>query len=259
MPERACEHDALRDLLHQSGKNSLRRGFRAARKTASMLMRLLSPSMPSIRILLANHQPIIRSGLRLLLEREPQFRIVAEAANGHEAVVLTEFKHPEVAILDVRLSHLNGIAVAKEISSKQVRPKTVFVTTDTDESYVVEAFKAGASGYVAADSAPADLVRAIHVVVGGHLFLSPTICLRCLDGHASTRDLSEHQKQLWCLLAAGYSQGEMATHLNADPNTIENDCKTIRNTLHCDPLQNSIANAVFAVKQLLSLPPKDRA
>ncbi|MDQ2711474.1 MAG: response regulator transcription factor [Acidobacteriota bacterium] len=204
--------------------------------------------MLSIRILLANHQPIIRSGLRLLLEREPDFRIVAEAANGREAVVLTDFKHPEVVILDVKLPYLNGIGVAREISSKEGSPKSIFVTTDTDESYVFEAFKAGARGYVAADSAPADLARAIHVVVGGHLFLSPTICIRCLDGHVSTRDLPEYQKQLWCLLAAGYSQTEIATQLNVDVNKLEIDCKTIHNTVHCDALQNSIANSVFSVK-----------
>ena len=204
--------------------------------------------MSPIRILLANHQPIIRSGLRLLLEREPDFRIVAEAANGREAVVLTDFKHPEVVILDVKLPHLNGIGVAKEISCNERGPKSIFVTTDTDESYVFEAFKAGARGYVAADSAPADLVHAIYVVAAGHLFLSPTICIRCLDGHVSTRDLSEYQKQLWCLMAAGYSRSEIATQLNADVNKIEIDCKTIQDTAHCDALQNSVANSVFTTK-----------
>src|SRR2546423_1800499 len=79
-----------------------------------------------IRILLANHQPIVRSGLRLLLEREPDFQIVAEAANGRKAIVLAEFKRPAVTLLEMQLPHLNGIAVAKELLSTPHSPKSHF-------------------------------------------------------------------------------------------------------------------------------------
>ncbi len=126
--------------------------------------------MQPIRLLLANHQPIIRNGLRSLLEREREFRVVAEAANGREAVVLAEFKHPDVVLLEIGLPLVSGIGVVREISAK-----AIFVTAHTEEGYVLEAFRAGARGYVAGDAAASDLAQAIHVVAAGGMFLSPSI------------------------------------------------------------------------------------
>ena len=144
-----------------------------------------------IRILLANHQPIIRSGLRLLLEREPEFQIVAEAANGREALVLAEFKRPAVALLEIKLPQMMGIGVAKELLLGSNPPKIIFVTAHTDVGYVIEAFKAGAHGYVAGDSAAADLAAAIHSVAGGGLFLSPGICATLLGEAMDPNTLPE--------------------------------------------------------------------
>ena len=135
-----------------------------------------------IRILLANHQPIVRTGLRLLLEREPDFQVVAEAANGQEAIILIDFKRPDIALLEIDLPHMNGIAVAKEMLSKGRTSKPLFVTAHIDAGYVMEALKAGACGYVAADSAPADLARAIRIVARGGFVLSPGICAQLSEG-----------------------------------------------------------------------------
>ena len=181
----------------------------------------------------------------MLLEREPDFRVVAEAANGREAVVLAEFKHPDIALLEVKLPHVNGIAVAREICLKGASPKLVFVTADTDEGYVIEAFKAGARGYVAGDSAPTDLARAIHVVASGRLFLSPVICTHLLDGHVENRDISEYEKQLCCFMAAGYSEREIAAQLNAEVSRIRADCRSI-NAPAFGPLPEAIARSIFA-------------
>lgn len=126
----------------------------------------------AIRILLANHQPIIRSGLRLLLEREPDFQTVAEAADGKEALILAEYKRPDVALLEIQLPQVNGIALAKELHSQKV----IFVTSHTDVGYVIQAFRAGARGYVDADSAATDLAAAVRAVTTGQIFVSPTIC-----------------------------------------------------------------------------------
>jgi DNA-binding NarL/FixJ family response regulator len=128
-----------------------------------------------IRIVLANDHPIVRGSLRLLLEREPDFRIVGEAANGREAVVLTEYTRPDVVLLDIQLGHLGGIAAAREISSRSKESRIVFVTMLTDEEYVLEARKAGASGYVLGNSAQTDLVSAVRTVSSGGCFLSPEI------------------------------------------------------------------------------------
>ena len=126
----------------------------------------------AIRILLANHQPIIRAGLRLLLERETDFQIVAEAADGKEAMILAEYKRPHVALLEIQLPQVNGIALAKGLHSQKV----IFVTSHTDVGYVIQAFRAGARGYVDADSAPTDLAPAIRAVAADKIFVSPAIC-----------------------------------------------------------------------------------
>ncbi len=131
--------------------------------------------MKPTRILLCNDHPIVRCGLRLLLERESAFRVIGEAANGREAVLLADHTHPDIILLDVNLPHINGIAAAREICSKDSKPGIIFVTEHLDQEYVSEAFKAGARGYVLADSAQSDLIRAIQVVATGGRFLSPSI------------------------------------------------------------------------------------
>ena len=144
--------------------------------------------MEQIRIVLANHHPIIRSNLRTLLEREPAFRVIGEAANGREAVVLVDYRCPHVVLLDVKLPYLSGIAAAREISSKNPNLGIVFVTVLSDREYVSEAFKAGARGYVLGDAASADLCGAIRVVAGGGSFLSPAIGLRIKEEIATGPD-----------------------------------------------------------------------
>ena len=131
--------------------------------------------MGFINIVLASDHPIIRSTLRVILEREPDFRVVAEAANGQEAVVLAEYKRPDIILLDVKLPHVSGIAAARRIISKSRDAGIVFLAEHSDEEYVAQAFKAGARGYVLADSAQSDLIRAIRFVARGDTFLSPSI------------------------------------------------------------------------------------
>ena len=133
------------------------------------------PGMQPIRVLLANQHPIVRNNLRSLIERDSGLHVIAEAANGREAVVLADYKHPDVILLDMKLPLLNGILAAREISSKNQKQGIVFVSVDTDDEYIQEAFKAGARGYVRSDSAQSDLVRAIRLVAEGGTFLSPGI------------------------------------------------------------------------------------
>jgi len=177
--------------------------------------------MEPIRIVLANHHPIIRSNLRLLLEREPAFRVIGEAADGREAVALAEYRHPDVVLLDVHLPPLNGISTARELASKRRGFAIVFVTVLIDQEYVSEALRAGARGYVPEDVASTDLSRAVRVAAGGGTFLSPAITQKLIEEHVAKRcddcTLSERKKQLCCLLAAGYDQDEIARQLNSTP------------------------------------------
>jgi DNA-binding NarL/FixJ family response regulator len=128
-----------------------------------------------IRIVVANDHPIIRSDLRLLLERQPAFRVVGEAANGREAVILAEFRHPDIVVLDVTLPQLSGMAAAREIVSVKPEIGVIFVSALSDREYISEAFKAGARGYVLDDAIQSDLMVAIDTVAAGGRFLSPAI------------------------------------------------------------------------------------
>jgi two-component system, NarL family, response regulator LiaR len=146
--------------------------------------------MELIRIVLANHHPIIRSNLRSLLETEPAFRVIGEAADGREAVALAEYRHPDVVLLDVQLPPLNGMSTAREIASKCRKFGIIFVSVLSDQEYVSEALRAGARGYVLEDAASTDLFRAVRAVAGGGCFLSPKIAEKLLESY-SEREIAE--------------------------------------------------------------------
>lgn len=100
---------------------------------------------------------------------------MGEAANGREAIILAEYCSPDIVVMDIKLVQPTGIAVARTIASKIANAGIIFVGVDADAEYVSEAFKAGARGYVLADSAPSELLRALEVVAGGGRFLSATL------------------------------------------------------------------------------------
>ncbi len=146
--------------------------------------------MEPIRIVLANHHPIVRSNLRSLLETDAAFRVIGEAADGREAVALAEYRHPDVVLLDVQLPPTNGISTAREIAAKRRGFGIIFVSVLSDQEYVSEALRAGARGYVLEDAAATDLFHAIRVVAGGGCFLSPAIGIKLLESY-SEQEIAE--------------------------------------------------------------------
>ena len=192
--------------------------------------------MEQIRVLLANHQPIVRNGLRSLLERDSKIRVIGEAANGQEAVVLAQYQHPDVAILDVQLDSVRGIDAARTLSSKELKIRVVILGTLTDESYVQEAFTAGARGYVLGDSAQSDLQRAVFVVAAGGIFLSPVVSGALIEDWNRGRNpqhpaLAERQKHLFSLLVDGRLEAEIAEMLKISEDQVHSECEGIRNSL----------------------------
>ena len=205
--------------------------------------------MDPIRVLLCNHHPIIRIGLRVLLEREPGISVVGEAANGREATVLAEYKRPHVVLLDIQFSHATGIMAAREISLKAEDVRIVFVSAHADEEYVSEGFKAGARGYVLADSVQTDLTRAIRVVANGGRFLSPRVSSKLLEEpnwqcESPSKQLTENQKTLFCLLAAGYDEQEIAQNLDATFEEARSNYETLTTSLSCFRIPEVIRSCV---------------
>jgi DNA-binding NarL/FixJ family response regulator len=132
-------------------------------------------SMQVIRVVIVNDHPIVRSNLRLLLERESDVRVIGEAANGREAVLLAEYQKPDIVLLDAKLQEMSGVQTAREMLKKNPALNIVFISALTADEYVIEALKLGAHGYVTGDSAQSDLVPAVRAAAKGERFLSPAI------------------------------------------------------------------------------------
>ena len=128
-----------------------------------------------IRVMIADDHPLVRSGLRVLLEREGEFHVVAEAADGYEAIDLAALHKPEVILLDVGMPRLSGPDAAMSISQKLPGVRIVMVSMHSDEAYVLRALKAGARGYLLKASPEADVLAAVRAVAAGNAWFSPSI------------------------------------------------------------------------------------
>ena len=187
--------------------------------------------MSEIRILLADDHTVMRSGLRLLLDRQPGFQVIAEASNGRETVELALAHLPDVAVIDVAMPRLNGIDAVREIIARKPHIGIVILSMHSDESYVLRALKAGARGYLLKDSPESDLISAIRAVHDGKAFFSPAVSkmlaqdyLRNLSqrgGEDSYELLTSREREVLHLLAEGRTNKEVATILDLSLYTIE--------------------------------------
>jgi two-component system, NarL family, response regulator NreC len=194
-------------------------------------MILLMPTSGKIRILLADDHEIIRSGLHLLLEQQPDFKVIAEASDGREAVELISKLHPEIAVLDIGMPQLNGIEATQQIASKEPATQVVILSMHSDESYVLRALKAGARGYILKNSAEADLIRAVRTVADGKCFFSPVISKMLLEDYVrqirdqQTEDsydlLTPREREILQLLAEGRTNKEVANLLKLSVYTVD--------------------------------------
>ncbi|HEX3682921.1 MAG TPA: response regulator transcription factor [Bryobacteraceae bacterium] len=208
--------------------------------------------MKQLRILLANQNPILRGTLRVLIERHPGLRVVGEASNGQEAVLLVEFGLPDVLVLDIRLPAKTGLATAREVAVKQPAPAIIFVSMLYNREYVIEAFKGGARGYVTEDTAQSDLVVAIRAVTRGSFFLSSAISSLLIDslpGDAGQKSvqLTQHEKQIFYFLAEGQSEDDIARSLHCEVATAIAECRRVKNALEADELLAPILKSMKTV------------
>lgn len=177
------------------------------------------------RVLLADDHQLFRQGLRALLENAGH-EVVAEAADGHEALKLSEALHPEIAVLDLSMPILNGLAAAQELRRVARDTKTILLTMYSDRSYVLQALKAGAKGYVLKTQAADDLDRAIREVRNGEVYLSSTISASVVDAYLHKIDenddpLTPRERQTLQLVAEGNTTKEVAKLLNISFKTAE--------------------------------------
>jgi two-component system response regulator NreC len=194
--------------------------------------------MKHIRILLADDHNIMRKGLRLLVESQPGFSVVGEAADGREAVEQATATRPDVIVLDIAMPNLSGIEAAQRIHDQLPQTAIVILSMHSDESYILRALKAGARGYLLKDSAEGDLIDAIKAVTDGKAFFSPEISKVLAEDYVRETKLrgledsfdllTAREREILQLLAEGKSNKDIAVLLNLSSHTVE----THRRNLH---------------------------
>ena len=198
--------------------------------------------MKKIRILLADDHQLMRSGLRLLIEQQPDLTVVGEAADGREAVALAKSLRLDVAVMDISMPNLNGIEAAHQITQSHAETAVIVLSMHPDESYVLRALKAGAKGYLLKDSAESDLIAAIRGVARGKSFFSPAVSKVLLDDYlrklkrSGAEDaydlLTPREREILQLVAEGKSNKEVANLLNLSVYTVETHRSNIMQKLN---------------------------
>jgi two-component system response regulator NreC len=211
-----------------------------------------------IRILIADDHGIVRTGLKLLLERVADFKVIGEAADGREAVRLAKELQPDIAVVDIGMPLLNGLEVTSQIVRANERTGVIILSMHTDESYVVRALDAGARGYLLKDNADDDVERAIRSVTVGRPFFSPSIAQALLEDYVrlmrqrhvqdSYDLLTEREREVLQLLAEGKSNKEAATILDLSPYTIETHRQNLMQKLG---LHNTAEIVLYAVRRAI--------
>lgn len=180
-----------------------------------------------MRIVIADDHGIVRSGIRLLLERQPDLEVVAEAADGIEARDLVISEKPDLAILDVKMPGLTGLQATREIKAQVPDTAVLILSMHDDERYLFEALKAGASGYVLKAQADEELLEAIRAIERGDPFLTPSAqqsLIRDLleRGEPDNSELTPREEEIVKLVAEANTTREIAAMLHLSEKTVEN-------------------------------------
>ena len=179
----------------------------------------------SIRVILADDHLLVRQGLRLVLENE-NIEVLGEASDGLEAIRLIQELRPEIAVLDLDMPGLDGLAVLREAARSSPQTRTVILTRHMEEPYAVEALRIGARGYVLKTQASTDLVAAIRHVHRGEVYLSPKISKAVVQAYLTNTDapngkLSVRERQVLQLVGEGHSTKKIATLLGISVKTAD--------------------------------------
>ncbi|CCH28416.1 response regulator transcription factor [Actinosynnema sp. NPDC047251] len=208
-----------------------------------------------IRVLLADDEAMIRAGVKAILGTDPDLTVVAEADNGRDAVDLAIAHRPDVALLDVRMPRLDGLAAAAEITRAAPEVAVAVLTTFGDDAYVARALDGGARGFLLKSGNPRELLAGVHAVAGGGAYLAPKVAARVLAAlgtrplsrsgaaRAKTDLLTPREREVLALLGAGLSNARIATRLNLVEGTVKGHVSTILTRLD---LANRVQAAVLA-------------
>jgi DNA-binding NarL/FixJ family response regulator len=209
-----------------------------------------------VRVLLADDHGIVRRGLRSLLETEPGLTVVAEAADGAEALRLCETHDPDIVVLDIGMPKLNGIDVAARMQKLRRPPHVIILSMHSDESYIIRALGAGARAYLLKDATDEDLLPAVRAVAAGKPFLSPAVTAVLVEDYVrqlhargltdSYHLLTDREKEVLQLLAEGRSNKDVAGLLDVGLSTVETHRANLMQKLN---LHNTAEIVLYAVRK----------
>lgn len=182
-----------------------------------------------LRVLLAEDHVLMRAGLRLLLEQRGDVTVVAEASDGAEALRLAHAERPQIAVLDIAMAELNGLEVAARIQAELPEIRVIILSMHATDSYVQQALRAGARGYLLKDAAPVELALAINAVARGETYLSPAIASQVVrrlvqhpeQGRPALAQLTPRQRSILTLIAEGHTTQAIAGQLQISVKTVE--------------------------------------
>ena len=210
--------------------------------------------MPKTRVLIVDDHPLVRSGLRSLLDRSGEFSVVGEGSDGYEAIELATTHKPDVILLDVAMPRLTGTDAAQYIREKLPLAGIIMISMHADESYVLRALKSGARGYLLKASPEAEVLSAIRAVAAGQAWFSPAITKILVEEYVAEMQrrgvedsyelLTLREKEILQLLVSGRNNREVAGTLNVSVATVETHRNNIFQKLHVHSLPELVLYAV---------------
>ena len=203
-----------------------------------------------IDLLLADDQALVRAGFRLILNAEPDLRVVAEAEDGEQAVAEAARCQPDVVLIDIRMPRLDGIAATRQILEAVPEARVLILTTFDLDDYVIDAFRAGASGFLLKTVPPAQLIAAVHTIHESDALLAPASTRRLIEQHSlppveapELDELTSREREVLRLLARGMTNSEIAETLVVEPSTVKSHVARILAKLG---LRDRVQAVVFA-------------
>ena len=212
-------------------------------------------------IVLADDHHVVRQGLRVLLEGQPDFQLVGEAGDGLEAIQAVERLKPDVLVIDLMMPSLNGLEATRQVSQRSPHTRVVILSMHADEAYVLAALRNGAAGYVLKDSSAADLVQAVREVAAGRRYLSSPLSERAIEAYVQKAAdaavdpyemLTNREREVLHLAAEGYTNAEIADQLSISPRTAETHRANLMHKLglrtHTDLIRYALRRGILPME-----------